>query len=847
MMNNRDGVYFREYTDREGKQHLYPINDVNNDSYSFGDYILSSHKYKNSFADMIESIYDNTGIIKEIFTSNEELMKYKIRLNTILFKYMDALTVLKFAIRNEINNTKQECHQHPFPYFIKVNEFTNNIKKCFYYINENFANGWADFNLNEFIHTDYTIEDCNDIELTDREIETNLIKYYGLTSKKLSYNEKQQKKLFNNRTLKEWLIDDIKIRQKIKDDVIEEITNLIAEYKQFKMNYNIIDKNEKEEQYKKLQNHIVAGLHSNFYVFDMEASVGKTRETEKILADDKTNNKYLFVLQFIEGIKEITKNINDLAGEEIATYYNSDFTEDKKKQFLDSVSDYKVVCISHAKYLQLCKDEKQRNIITFNRNVLIIDEHIDPIKKVVYNKGIYKDLYTIFSHHHLTSALSYLDNINNILLNNIDITLKESVLVIDSNRNKMIAYLDEFINEVKKCVADGFNHTVRDCTSNTTIKFTNKNSIVEYLISLKNFYNNPYVFIGDNDNQGIVTYDNDFKLFRLDNNIILNANGKLQPLYFFNKDEYEVAELPPVIDHRNFIVCNIPVNTSRTAKKNKYIDFCNDVKRITFDILDLDKSNTLIIGSKEESQHFEDGYNYAYFGNIVGKNEWRNLQDVVIISTPNYSNYEYVLMYLYFKRDKLTLQELNGLNTSVKKVGGSGITVKSTFDNPSLEGVKLLSITEQIYQATKRINRDMQGKSKVIIFCNNENVINALSSKLNNCKSYTYPQLIDEFEVKKTEKQKQRNNKQDLFVNEFKQYIIKCLTDINNQQTDYFRVDAEGNYYVLKKDYYSDSVFLANQKNESKHFQLHILNNQDVLNFLKTNTVVIKNQRIIFI
>lgn len=846
-MNNRDGVYFREYTDREGKQHLYPINDVNNDDYRYGDYIESIHKYKNSFEDIIESFYDSTGIIKEIFnSSSKDVMKYKIRLNFILFKYMDAVTVLKFVIRNEVDKDRWTHHSHPYPYFIKATEFTNNVKNSNNYISNNICTLY-DFNLYEYIDTGYTIEDCNDIELTDKQIEKNLIKYYGLTSEKLSYNEKRQKQLFNNKTLKEWLVDDIKIRQKIKDDVIEEITNLVNDYKQFKMNYNVIDETEKNEQYKMLQNHIVAGLHSNFYVFDMEASIGKTRETEKILANDKTNNRYLFVLQFIDEIKEITNKINELAGKEIATYYDGGFAEDKKKKFLDSVSDYKVVCISHAKYLQLCKDEKQRNIITFNRNVLIIDEHINPIRKIIYNKGIYKDLYRIFSHHHLTSALSYLDNINNILLNNIDITLRESVLIIDSNRNKMIAYLDEFINEVKKCVAEGFNHTVRDCTSNTTVKLTNKNSIIEYLISLKNFYNNPYVFIGDNDNQGIVTYDNDFKLFRLKNNIILNANGKLQPLYFFDKDEYEVAQLPPVIDHRNFIVCNIPVNTSRTAKKNKYLDFCNDVKRITFDILDLDKSNTLIIGSKEESQHFEDDYNYAYFGNIVGKNDWRNLKDIVIISTPNYSNYEYILMYLYFKRNKLTLQELNGLNTSVKKVSGSGITVKTAFDDLTLESIKLLSITEQIYQAAKRINRDIQGKSKVIIFCNNENVINALCKRLKNCKYYMYPQLIDEFNVKKTDKQKQRINKQDLFINEFKQYIIKCLNDINNHQTDYFKVDEEGNYYILKKDYYNNSVFLANQKAKNKSFRRNILSNQDISNFLKINNIKIENQRIIFL
>lgn len=629
---------------------------------------------------------------------------------------------------------------------------------------------------------------------------------------------------------------------------------LINDYNVYKRKQPIQPPKNNDEfnkQVQLLKDNILNQHHSNyFYVIDMETGVGKTRETEKIIANDSSNNKYLFVRPDIKDCEESVKNINNLANDKIATNYDSRIYNNSqlKQEFLTHIKEYKVICIAHAKYKQLCKNEQERKKFIEDRNILIIDEYISPIDKVEFNLNIYNALYDIFSSLQLTNCNALLHCIKELLLACIDEnTKKHTVLNLSHHKTNLKQYTECLLDNLNHIDAKIINKAIINNENSFIKKFININGLKDYINSLKNFVDNASIYLKDD---GIITYNSDFHLFKLDNNIILNANGDLQPLYHLDTHNYQLAKLNKVFNRSNCILYNIPINTSGSAKEKHYTDFNKDMAELLFNSFECDCNcnNTLVVGNKDGKIQFgncslidDDNFNYAYFGNLVGKNEYRELKNVAIIHTPNFKNEEYILLYLFIKSNDLTIGELSKLNTDTNRIG-KGIQTNFFFKDNDLEEIKKRSIAEKIYQAIARINRNNKYKSKIYIFINDNKIFELVANQFNNCGTLIKDSFVDVFSKKQTAKQKENEQKIDAKTNEFIIFLELLLKEKSANNPLQLKINKNGDYYVRKKYYYEGSKYIKNKDDFKNTFNT----NQRVLDYCRANNIDIKGQHITF-
>lgn len=638
----------------------------------------------------------------------------------------------------------------------------------------------------------------------------------------------------------------------ILDEELDEQLNLLTldylRFKETRLPHSTVNEIGLNKQKEFLKDNILNQHHNNyFYVIDMEAGTGKTKETEKIIATDSNSNQYIFVRPDIKDCESSVECINHIAKKEIAINYNSKKynNNQSKNEFLDKIHNYKVICISHAKYLDLCKNDNERKVFIQDRNILIIDEYINPVEKVIFNKDIYDDLYKIFSSIKETDCISYLDNIKfSIFTGNTLNTEKNKILNLSHHKLKFMNYLNGFEKALERVNIKSFNKALLSKKKYISIK--SMSELKNYIKSLHNLVDNACIYLGDN---GIVTYNSDFQLFKLDNNIILNASGILQPLYFLDKKNYVLANLERLYNRSNCTLYHIPINTSKNAKNKHYNNFDKDMVDLLFKDCNCSCDDTLVVGNKEGELVFKDcliiddeDYNYAYFGNLVGKNDFRNLKNVAIIQTPNFRYEDYILLYLYIKSGNLTIDELVKLNTDTKTIGKKKIQTNNIFKDSELEDIKKRSIAEQIYQAVTRINRNNNYESNIYIFISDYDIFQLLIEQFNYCNSSVINELINKFSIKKTKFQKQQEQHKNEKEIEFIEFLDSLLKEIASGKISRLKVDTNNNYYVRKKDYYNHSSFIKNVTDFKNAFKT----NQNIVKYCKANHINTEKQRITF-
>lgn len=222
----------------------------------------------------------------------------------------------------------------------------------------------------------------------------------------------------------------------------------------------------------------------------------------------------------------------------------------------------------------------------------------------------------------------------------------------------------------------------------------------------------------------IHTTDKRYNYWFLDNNIMLDASGELQIAYSLNQDEFTLQHCERVLDHSRWKIINIPITTT-TAVKDKILNFYdvinNQLKRYGDDILVVGKKGEMgLIDVPEE--------NKGYFGNITGSNQWYDKKNVAIIQTHNLNDVDYILKYLHYAKD--TIEKDFPLTC---KCNGRTIRKIYSFTDERLEKIRVRWIASEIYQAIKRVNRNMRYDTEVLIFINNENIIELIKSQMKNC------------------------------------------------------------------------------------------------------------------
>ncbi|MBM7604007.1 hypothetical protein JOC75_001980 [Metabacillus crassostreae] len=457
-----------------------------------------------------------------------------------------------------------------------------------------------------------------------------------------------------------------------------------------------------------------------YKVIPFEAGIGKSRKTDMIISEylnNLGNRKFLIVKRFNnEAIATANHiNSNSILGDSIALAITS---ENWKilKQNPKVLLKYTVLIISHSRYVRLAgEDIHDRQFFTKDRHTMVIDEALHmPIYSFTEKK--YLEILNLlpFSLHPLfvkaCEGLFHYLTINKSLLK----AKKRSheIMVFKPKLDK--GELAEF--KIKFLEKEGILETQK------------REDVKDFVRGLELFYANTCIF----NNNRISTYDRGLTRWGLANNIILDANGMLDKRYEYDP-KIEVNRQTKIIDHSTTNFTQIIFNTSTYNIKKTNGKYNKKIAEL-ISSSQKDEDKTLIVTNlklKDKLERELSEYDIlgkvevSYFGNIVGKNEWREFNKVWILATPHLPMEHYTIMW-----SMATGQEFHNrfrMDYYAKK--GKMAFVKSEF-----EEIRQGYLAGEIYQAIKRINRDNSHEAAVFVINSDGDVIERVINELKGVK-----------------------------------------------------------------------------------------------------------------
>lgn len=587
------------------------------------------------------------------------------------------------------------------------------------------------------------------------------------------------------------------------------------------------------QQKENLINDIINGEHKNhFKVIDLECGTGKTITTEEALAKMilETDKSALFVRSTIEFCRESADRINKLSNSKHAfAFNNKDLSKKKRTEMLPQLVNYKVVCITHQKYLMLSANDKKA--FTKERDILIIDEFptdVIPMKIdmnfITFYKAFFKFEPVLFSK-----------------FNKIVSSIEDYLLAHQGDRKKSLKNFDKA--SVKKDIKE-LNRIIKSSLEPDYIKqYFNNNEVPTIHIGedvkkttkwlrkqmqlIQQFYERICVF----SNNAIHTDDSKYNRWFLQNNILLDASGSLQSAYDLDPATYKLANLEPVLDHREWTIYNVVANTT-TSGKDKITNFHEVVNNILSH-----NEDCLLVCKKDEVQSYNCNHK-GYFWNLTGSNEFRDLKNVVIAHTPNLDDVAYILKYLHYKRKEITAESL-----SVDCKGkGRGITKQWKFYDPELEIVREKSIANEIYQAIKRVNRQMVHSTNCFLICNNQNIVSLVADKLKNCQVNRIDGDNFKFEFKRTD---QDNYIDKLQENSYASRFITLLAEIKEgKHQDMLHKNKKGEVIPFTYSKITLREYLG--IDTSAKFSNRVLNKTEVVSFCEDRNINLEGKYVKF-
>jgi hypothetical protein len=301
----------------------------------------------------------------------------------------------------------------------------------------------------------------------------------------------------------------------------------------------------------------------------------------------------------------------------------------------------------------------------------------------------------------------------------------------------------------------------------------------------------------------------------LKNNLILDATASINYIYKAGI-QFLVQKQEKVINHSNWTMYIINQNTNKTNKskaENLYNVINQEIDNIVL-FGNLDK--TLVVGDKEEQKyiHTSNYIDYAWFGNITGKNNWKDFSKVFIIHNPQYPFHTYIAKYMLYAGEKALLKENLGIIRDGKVV---------RFASGKLETLRQTTIASEIYQAIKRINRLNNQNSEIYFMNNDVEIINIVISQFQNIKVKEYN--LEEKIIYKESKMDAYNKKRK--ENSYANAFIELLSTLE-----------KGAY---KKGWLREQI---NYKNNNT-FARDVLNKLEVAEYMSANNIIVKGQNVI--
>lgn len=258
-------------------------------------------------------------------------------------------------------------------------------------------------------------------------------------------------------------------------------------------------------------------------------------------------------------------------------------------------------------------------------------------------------------------------------------------------------------------------------------------NIMQFIKGIEIIYSSQCIY----SDGRVSAYDKNYWFWTLKNNIILDANAfKLDKKYLCNANfiRYDQSRIK---DYSNSIFYYVNINTSKT-KIYKYKNYYDKVINLIKDNIKTNDKILLITQKKEfqtinkklEEYEILEQENYeisiTWFGNIVGKNDWRNYNKIYIIASPNIPMELHVLQNAFWSKKKIMSTQMDFSTTTIDKV--------FKFNNEDLERIRKGFIASEIYQALARINRKANLEAEYYVLHNDEEVFDTVVKNFINCK-----------------------------------------------------------------------------------------------------------------
>jgi hypothetical protein len=524
-------------------------------------------------------------------------------------------------------------------------------------------------------------------------------------------------------------------------------------YCRFDINNHLIDR---DDVLSDLRNQIIKVKISagKFVVFDYEAGLGKTDCYCKALADlflSGDLRKTLIVIKKIDEGKRVEGMINNIAKSNIAFAANCEsglggiesFRIYNKNQ-TDLLKTYTVAIITQVTYLVLCKNHELAEEVFGDREIMILDEETE-----------FVDSYKI-SLTDITNIESYLSkyDINPELLSLLVSNIKESMAQYSSQMKKVSIKADneQFAYNSAKLLLS------IDENAEKNKEYCENRKL---LLKILSFVNDPNVI-----KYGLLlySYDSCIKPFMLQNSMILDASASITNKYALAPNLFEVKQSKR---HIQYTSCKLLANSdyrSTSSGKKQYIDFEIDLfLNIQNNIKNGDK--ILVLDNYEKGELMKElietdkrfkklkymklskEFDIINYYAMRGKNDWAYFNKCYCIQQPQLEFPLYVFQREYYSGCKLSDYEM---------YFGKGGFLKC----PDLELLRQTSQVATLYQAFRRIQRNLSPEGEFYLILKNENMIDLLIQQFQGIEYLKY-----DIEIRK------KKQKKNTVANEIMEYL----------------------------------------------------------------------------
>ncbi len=555
--------------------------------------------------------------------------------------------------------------------------------------------------------------------------------------------------------------------------------------------HNEIERKKQEEQLVNQIAYNVLSLKGRMALFNNECAFGKSyvalKGAIKYIANSKKNtfDGVLFVCELkkdcegnAEQLNKWYKEYTDI-DENVAIAINPATMSRKEiKQYL---AEYSFIFITHSKYRKLILNPKDKWRFMSGRGLLIIDEYIDFVQPVEFSSTYNvllkndieklggKDAVKIYDKitYELNNEIKRIDRLRDMEREEQDEERKEELKPKKFeffNAKTDIKKIRKLIRELRKvieAVSSQGKLMEYQRNNNWTSIFDKITQLENFYLgtSLETYYSNE---ITHKNEQLIFVPSYHLKPFFLKNTVLLDASAELNPIYKYHSNIYKLIPQEKIFDHSNFTIKCLHINGTKTAQRNKYINYEEASRKIVIELRNDREENfekTLVVTRKDRCVNKDDEqvYTYqipdedifvAYYEILKSNNGFKDFQNCFLETLYMPQPHLCILKYLFFTGERL---ETGDIDTSfAKDIDGVG-----KFRCKKLEEIRKLDCANQAYQAMKRINRDMIIQNcKVVWNCHYNEVVDIVEGMMLNCKIETdskmekyyveKPKLIDE-------------------------------------------------------------------------------------------------------